>query len=265
MSYDFTFAGIELSSLHGVTTERPPHEVAEYDFELVDIPGRSGSEYIDNKRYKNVTMTRKIGLIQRSATAQDTIVENLIEWLAYSQGYQEFEDSDHPNMVTYAVLTNFAEVQTLLRRYHKATLKFSRVPFWYQKEGLEPTEIDLSETAPSISLTNPFKISSKPLIRVEVKDGATSGNQIIRFSVTTGGVLRYFNYTINRTIYSGTNYVLDIDCENATVRLYNSNTDNYISDDLPSEFSVGVSSISIPVSYVQYVKAMKIFPRWRCL
>lgn len=265
MSYDFKFAGVALSSLHGVTTARPPYEVAEYDFELVDIPGKSGSEYIDNKRYKNVPMTRQIGMIQRPISSPDTIIDDLIDWLAYSQGYQEFEDSDHPNMVTYAVLTNFAEVQTVLRRYHKATLKFSRVPFWYPKEGLEPTQIDLSVTVPSISLTNPFKISSKPLIRVEVKDGVTSANQFIRFNVSTGGSSKNFSYVINRNFYNQTGYTLDVDCDNATVRLYNSSTDDYISDNLPSEFSVGVSSVSIPESYVQYVKAMKIFPRWRCL
>ena len=255
MSYDFTFAGIELSSLHGVTTERPPREVAEYDFELVDIPGRSGSEYIDNKRYKNVPMTRKIGLIQRPATAQDTIVESLIEWLAYSQGYQEFEDSDHPNMVTYAVLTNFAEVQTLLRRYHKATLKFSRVPFWYKKSGLEPISLDLSQLTPRKNLYNPYKIYSEPIITIHTTEGSPTP---VYFQLTHNSVTK--NYT-----YPGVSGDVDmvIDCEEQVLKIVSGGSVTYYNNEIPQSLEQGWTLFELTDK--QRINSVKITPRWRCL
>lgn len=255
MSYDFTFAGVALSSLHGVTTERPPREVAEYDFELFDIPGKSGSEYIDNKRYKNVPMTRKIGLIQRPVLSPDTIVEDLIEWLAYSQGYQEFEDSDHPGMVTYAVLTNFAEVQTILRRYHKATLKFSRVPFWYLKTALNPVSIDMSRDPAFINLKNPYKMFAQPMINIVVSEGAQAN---IIFELTHNDTTKRYSYP-NVT----GNAELVFDCEEQVLIVNYGSAKSFHNNEIPQQLDPGWTKFEIIDK--SRISSATITPRWRCL
>lgn len=262
-NYNFKFAGVALSDLGGVTTERPPREIAQYDFTLLDIPGRSGSEYIDNKKYKNVTMTRKVGFVERSNAHIDDLVERIIAWLAYKQGYQEFEDTDHPGMVTYAVLTNFAEVQTVLRRYHKATLKFSRVPFWYLKSALEATSLDLTAETVSSTFLNPYMIGSKPIIRFTLKNKSSS-TDIISYDVVTGGVSTHYSRYINRATYHG-NYVYEINFEEETAKLITGSNVYYQDDSIPTSFESGITTFTLTSSAKGNLNGLSIFPRWRCL
>ena len=266
-NYNFKFAGIALSDFCGVTTSRPPREVAQYDFTLLDIPGRSGSEYIDNKRYKNAPMIREIGFAQHSYAYIDNLVEKIINWLAYSQGYQEFEDSDNPGMVTYAVLTNFVEVQTILRRYHRATLKFSRVPFWYEKDGLKE-KVLTDNLYSGITLHNRYRIESKPIVKVKLYSTVTSSNAftlryngaedyIYRLSdlplTTEGGALRRF---------------ITIDFENEETLMSTSESGGdaeYIDVGMPLGFTPGPNSVSVFGGYNSTVESLSIIPRWRCL
>ena len=252
-NYDFSFADVWLSDLNGVTTARPPHEVAEYDFELVDIPGRSGSEYIDNKRYKNVIMTREIGVLHRNISTPDKTVDNLIDWLAYNQGYKEFWDTDHPYMVTYAALENFTEVNTVLRRYHKARLKFSRHPFWYHEGGLEYTTVPLDGDTPTKDFINPYKIISKPIIKIVTTGGSPA---YIQYSITTpNGV----ETTINCVGVPGNSTIL-IDVEKKTSKV----GDTYAPWNTPEGFEPGTNTFKL-VSGKSRVSSIQIMPRWRCL
>lgn len=255
-NYNFKFAGIALSDFCGVTTSRPPREVAQYDFTLLDIPGRSGSEYIDNKRYKNAPMIREIGFAQHPYAHIDDLVEKIIDWLAYSQGYQEFEDSDNPGMVTYAVLTNFAEVQTILRRYHKATLKFSRVPFWYDKTALNAQSLDLTPSTPSIMFNNPFKMYSQPIITIQTTSGAPTN---IKFELTHNGVTSEYAYAN----VSG-NVTLIFDCVEGVLKVISGNSTVYKNNDIPDRFDIGSTTFRLTLGKSR-ISAVTIAPRWRCL
>ena len=252
-NYDFSFADVWLSDLNGVTTARPPHEVAEYDFELVDIPGKSGSEYIDNKRYKNVIMTREIGILHRSNSKQDKTVDDLIDWLAYNQGYHEFSDSDHPYMIAYAALTNFAEVSTVLRRYHKARLKFSRHPFWYHEGGLEYTTVPLTDDIPTKVFKNPYKLTAKPLIEIVTTGGSPT---VIQYSITTPGGIET---AISCPAIPG-NATVVIDLEKKTSKV----EDVYAPYDVPEGFEPGVNTFKLTIGKSR-VSSIRIMPRWRCL
>ena len=264
MGYDFTFAGQSLSDFFGVTTARPPREIAERDFEMIKIPGRSKLEYIDNKRYENVNMTREIGLIRRPLNAPETIVEDIIDWLTYSQGYQEFEDTDHPGMVTYAVLTNFNEVQTLLRRYYKAKLKFSRVPYWYDKSGLQRQAA--ADPSVGIQLQNPYWTTSKPLIECVIKQPI---NNNMQFKLRVNGT--DYLYKMSRLpFYSGQERpYMYIDTEDQEIRMQTTEAGAniaYADEAMPEQFEeYYLNSVSIYTGYPDVVTALYVTPRWRCL
>ncbi len=262
--YNFKFAGVALSELHGVVTSRPDREVALYDGSLSDIPGRSKSEFIDNKRYKNVPFSREIGFSQRPSIQIPDLIEQLINWLGYHQnGYYEFEDSDHPGMVTYATLTNFGQIQTTLRRFHTATLKFSRDPFWYIKKSLEYTSLDLTADTVSATILNPYKIDSKPIIRFGLKN-KSAGTDIIAFNIISGGVSTNYSYSLNRATYHGS-YTLEIDCENETVRLISGNTVHFRDSSIPKGFDIGSTTFTLTGSTKSNLNSLSFAPRWRCL
>lgn len=263
MSYDFIFAGSALSSFSGVTIERPPCEIAEYDFELLDIPGRSGSEFIDNKRYKNALMTRNIGLIKRPLSASDTIVEDLIEWLAYRQGYQVFKDSDHPGLQTNAVLTNFNEVQTILRRYHKANLKFSRVPFWYKTDSLSEQHYSYSEAKAGIQMTNPYPIDSEPVIRVrlttvQVVSHVDFDVEINDTKITVDGIYRPAS--------ENSSVVIDSEKQIAYILYHDTNETKTLDIDVPRDFCLSPGNNTVKVTRrLATATDVYITPKWRRL
>ena len=138
----FSFNGVSLSSLGGRITEAPFHTVASRDVDQVKIYGQSGDEVIDNQSYNNVPFTVKIAFITyKTAMTANDIARAVIDWLAPLQGaYYTYTDTWNPGYFTKARLTNFDEVKRELRTLLTATLKFSRVPFWYSNSGLTPAE-----------------------------------------------------------------------------------------------------------------------------
>lgn len=269
MRYNFKFGDMYLSNLSAFVTKTPPIEVAEYDFTMLNIPGRNGSEYIDNKRYKNVEFTREIGFVNRASSHINDFVDKLIYWLAYSTGYQEFEDTDHPGLVTYAALTNFREVQTLLRRYHTATLRFSRVPFWYSKTGLRPIELDSDFMMAGVNIRNMFPADAQPLFKFVLNSGKATTD--------------YFRLQVGDFIYayslSGLKYYIDgsqsrryisMDCENKEIKAQSSESgDNIAYSDsvrVPPDLKFGIdTTIKITENHNNCLLSMSITPRWRRL
>lgn len=267
--YNFRFAGTSLADLYGVLTETPPREIALYDYKLIPIPGKSGDDYIDNKRYENVTFTRKIGLVNRTGEDPEVIVGRLLDWLSYNQGYQEFEDTDHPGLVTYAVLTNFAEVQTILRRHYRATLQFSRVPFWYSKTGLEPivmnTAAALSE---GIVLTNPYPAEAQAIYELVFDTGKSTTDYITLKvgSVTKTYILSELKYYVDG---SSVRRYVTINLEIQEIKAQTTRAGGNIAFSavsLPPTLKYGEQTdIKILHNHNNALLSMTVYPRWRCL
>ena len=251
--YEFKFGDNWISELGAISTETPPVEIAQRDYELIDIPGKDGSDYIDNGRYNNVEFQRSISLIGRKNFPVEDKAATFINAYAYLQGYQLFEDTDHNDMVTEAVLTNFNEINRKLRTLNTATLKFSRKPYWYLKSGLEFREVDLSPSLPILSFDNPFQLGSKPLIQFVVSSGSPASFQY-RIITAEGQV----NYNCINVSGSTT---LTVDCEKCTARL---GSGAYAPFDVPPGFGLGRSSIQITAGKDRLSQVL-IAPRWRCL
>ena len=263
LSYNFKFGELWLSEFGGVTTTKPHRDIALYDFTLQDTAGKDGSDFIDNHRYKNVAFTREVGFNQHRSGRIQNLPDRLIEWLAYHQGYQDFEDTLHEGLVTKAVLTNFPEVVSVLSdKFNTATLKFSRQPFWYRKDSMELGEIDLTPATPSIAYVNPFPIFSEPLI-LFFFDFQNTDPATIQYSITTGGVTKTYTY---EDIPVDNSIRLFVDCEEQEVRSGNVSANNlkYLDYDLPGGFATGPTTFQL-LAGKSRLRQILIAPRWRCL
>lgn len=264
--YNFKFAGSALSELYAVCTKTPDAEVAEYDGKYQDIPGKSGDEFIDNKRYKNVEFTREVGFVDRPGATPQDLESQFISWLAYHQnGYFDFEDTDHPGMVVKAGLKNFKEVQRTLRVIHRATLKFTREPFWYSKSGLESIVLDSQAAAETgIILNNPYPAAAELLIDVKIDTTvASSSGAYITLKVGS-----YVNtQTYNTLGVSSTRDHIIYDVAKQEVKSQNAaGTDvRYASIFIPPALPQGETEIKISAATNNSILSMSITPRFRSL
>lgn len=265
MKEDFKFGDKWLSHFGGVITQSSPIDIATRNITLKEIPGRSGSECIDNGFYNNVEFTRNIGFINRKPNLQIMPEQLFVDWLAYKQnGYYEFEDTNHPGFVTYAVLTNFGDIQKQLRRIHTATLNFSRVPFWYLKSGLEPViEEDHSTFLyAGLKLYNPFPEAAQPIIKVKMYSETTT--------INTTSFKLYINnnrYSFVNIPYSSIYDTLFIDCEKKQSCVINNSTGEiykYVDVPIPASLPQGSNNMSLATEWSQW-GGIEVIPRWRRL
>lgn len=192
--HDFSFNGVSLSSLGGRIIQTPMHTIATRDKSFVKIYGQSGDEVIDNGSYNNVNFSVKIGFF--TFVAQQTaeqLARTIIDWLAPLQdGYYEYRDTYNDGYFTRAALTNFDEIQREMRTFLTATLKFSRVPFWYSDVGAQP----VSQSASGyVNLRNPEQYDAEPIVTLEYT--GTSGNNLNctlymnqKYSLLAGGATK---------------------------------------------------------------------------
>lgn len=163
---DFSFNGVSLSSFGGRITEAPMHTIATRDKSFVKIYGQSGDEVIDNGSYNNVDFSVKIGFLTFvSKQTAEQLARAVIDWLAPLQdGYYEYRDTYNDGYFTRAALTNFEEIEREMRTFLTATLKFSRVPFWYSDVGAQPVS---QSAAGYVDLRNPEQYDAEPVVTLE--------------------------------------------------------------------------------------------------
>lgn len=243
----FSFNGVALSSFGGRITEAPFHTVASRDVEQVKIYGQSGDEVIDNQSYNNVAFSVKIAFItyKTTQTAND-IARAVIDWLAPLQGaYYTYTDSWNPGYFTKARLTNFDEVKRELRTLLTATLKFSRVPFWYSNDGAYGVTFNNQGL-----FVNPELYPSEPVLNLTYTG---SGNITVR--ITFNGVP--IEITMGTTPVN--NQILD------GVRKQHYRVENgskiYISKAVPPDLVPGDNIIAFNASQV----TCTLTPNWRRL
>lgn len=90
----FSFGGVTSSSYNYIF-ESDHLKSFEKDFELEDVPGRSGSLLIDNKREKNKPVNIE-GFIDCEGSEPWVISESVKDWLTGKVEYQDLVFSDDP-------------------------------------------------------------------------------------------------------------------------------------------------------------------------
>lgn len=243
----FTFNGVSLSSLSGRITEAPFHTVASRDVEQVKIYGQSGDEVIDNQSYNNVPFAVKIAFITyKTAQTANDIAQAVINWLAPLQGaYYTYTDTWNPGYFTKARLTNFDEVKRELRTLLTATLKFSRVPYWYSNSGTQGVTFNDQGL-----FVNPEIYPSEPVLNLTY-----TGDSPITVRITFNGApieITMSSSYINNQILDGV--------RKQHYRVENGNK-IYLSDVLPPDLVPGENIITLNTSQV----SCTLTPNWRRL
>lgn len=175
--HDFTYNNISLSSFGGRLLQPPTHTIAARNKSFAKIYGQSGDEVIDNESYNNVKFKLKICFLPYlTQQAAQALAYAVIDWLAPLQDkYYEYRDTVNPNYFTYAVLTNFDQVERELPSLLTTTLEFNRVPFWYSDNGQIPVTF-YNGGIPN-TINNPELYDAEPLYRfVTLRPGGDTLN-----------------------------------------------------------------------------------------
>lgn len=160
--HNFYFAGHSLSEFAGRIAQAPSHQIAQRDFEFVEIPGRSGDLVQDNGRYNNVSFSLQIYFLPfLSKQTAKQLAYAVIDWLGAFNGYQEYRDSYNPGYYTKAIITNFETIIRELPTFLSTTIQFSRVPFWYRLDGRNEIELPYGSY---VRLNNPEPLVAEPTV-----------------------------------------------------------------------------------------------------
>lgn len=262
--YDFKFGESWLSELGGRSTRPPDREIAQRDGEMVKIPGMDGSVYVDHGSYNNVEISRDISFVGTAATPVQEKVEAFIDGCAYLYGYQPFEDTDHPGMVTEARLNNFGDITRKLRILHSTVLEFSRKPFWYSKEGLNELEYSYSTAHAGITLTNPYPANTYPLIRVWLSPYVVAQtvdfDLIINDQTITVDGIQLTSADIDNSI------IIDIEKEIAYMLNHRTNVKSPLDINISRDFGFTAGDNTLMVTRrTGSVAFLNITPKWRRL
>ena len=257
---DFYFAGHWLSEFGGRLAQSPQIEFAEYDSELIEIPGRSGDIYLDNKRFKNVPFARKITLVNRTRYPSIQQIEEFRDWIMNARGYQEFRDTQHPNCFAKAVLTNTSELLRDLPKLTDLTLNFNREPFWYTFTGYYAIELERDTQMFSVDLKNPEKYEAYPDFKIVASDAAT-----VALNISINGVSNTYNVQFTNDYKT-----LVFNRELGQIFLLHNNQRNIqvIDGDLPGTLAPMYDNtviISAYLSEFNHLSSATITPNWRHL
>lgn len=271
--YDFKFGDTWISEFGAVCTDEPPIEIAQRDIALIDIPGKDGSDCIDNGRYLNVEMSRTIALVGRKASTANEKAIQLVNSFAYLHGYQAFEDTHHNGLTTEAVLVNFEDVIRSLRTMKTATLKFSRKPYWYLKDALEQQDIGYASVSSGsgfdVSIVNPFPSDACPSIVYEINTSPYSAdfslNITFTVSSTYNGVYSTKSYTMSNLTGNYNHRFLEVDLENQRVFSRSENGEIYKFCDCTIPTNLGTGESVLHFTKKNDIKNITLAPKWRCL
>ena len=176
---DFYFNGHWLSEFGGRLTDNPSINISKRQFKVIEIPGKSKSSYIDKGYYSNVDISLSIAIIANyNGLKSNQLINNLIHWLAYANGYCEYRDTQHPKMFTTAYLTNFDNIVRELNLFSKTTIKFSREAFWYSNIGKAEKTYIADDIISGIEIINPYPILSKPTVSIDFTNPVSVSNKL---------------------------------------------------------------------------------------
>ena len=250
--HNFKFGGKDLLGFCGRITQAPSHTVAERNCELVEIPGRSGNIYIDNKCYKNVDFDLSICFMPflSDLTARQSAYA-VINWLAPLTGYQIYEDTYNPGYYTKAVLKNIGEIKRELPTLLTATLSFSRLPYWYRLDGQK--EIILPNDNSEITLNNPEPFDAPPTF-------------IYKNQNTLGASITLQINGEKTLLHPKTDYTEQrLDGLNLQYKGVKADgTEIFLGPDLPPNLNPGENTVSV-ATISGSTEIFKIIPNWRRL
>ena len=227
----FEFDGVRSRDFGLYVSGNGTYNAPERDISSVTIPGKSGTLTIDNKRFKNISVSYPAFIREKFKEHSDEVKQ----WLLSKSGYRRLEDSYHPDLFRKARFVGPVDFEmAALNKAGATALVFDCMPQRFFKHG----EIPLPMTNGGV-LHNETLFDALPLIRVY----GTSGTLYV------GNTVCQLN-TINEYVD------LDSETQNAYKGTANCNMNVYI-----PEFPVlapGMTSIH----WEGEIKQVRITPRW---
>lgn len=95
---------------------------AAYDYEFVQIPGRSGDLVLDNRRFENITVTYPCALHDLGRMA------DVRSWLMSKRGYHEITDDYNPGEYRLGVVIGGIDVDPFKAKHGTFTVSFNCKP-----------------------------------------------------------------------------------------------------------------------------------------
>ena len=110
----FVYGGTSSASFNFIITENDHLNSFENDFELIEIPGRSGDLVIDNKRKKNkeINIEAYVDLDELQGTKEEIIL-NIRKWLQGEVKYNKLMFSDTSILYEAIILGNVEIVEEM--------------------------------------------------------------------------------------------------------------------------------------------------------
>lgn len=238
--HDVTFNGVSLADFGVHVSGSGAFAAPERDYEVVEVPGRSGDLYFDRGRYKNIEVTYPSFIFDEELFREQ--IGDLRSFLLNNIGYKRLEDTYHPDEYRMATFVGPIDPEVLMLKAANFDLTFNCKPQRYLKSGEEIVEYTITEETPSRSfqITNPSLYSSKPLIRIFGTGNLMIDDQTLQIT--------------NNTDY------IDIDCD--LMDCYHESTNMNANVALLSgEFPVlrsGINNIELGEGFT----SIMITPRW---
>ena len=122
----FVYGGTSSASFNFIITENDNLNSFENDFELIEIPGRSGDLVIDNKRKKNKEINIEAYIDLEGLEDAQTVVKNIKQWLQGEVTYKTLTFSN--DLIEYEAIVKgpieiVEEVEGLLNINFKFSCK----------------------------------------------------------------------------------------------------------------------------------------------
>lgn len=244
----FSYDGRYLSDLGAVIKQKPRQIFSLPDFNLVEIPHRSGDEIEDNSRYKNIEF--KIPIIALPAfcsMTREEFARALSEWLlGGKREYKLYRDTYNNGYFRYGIVTNIEPVEEVERGVYETEIEISFKPFMYSDIGLIPMEFERSSNSLEITVMNPEPCEAEPVITI----------------TGTGTFTISINNSPNVTVISRGGFVIDKPNEDV-YKLNHVSCNNNVTGLLLPHLYVGSNLISIDRSSGSGSWTAKIVPNWR--
>lgn len=156
----FTFNGVNSKAMGVVCSGSGSFNAPERDVTVVEIPGRNGNLILDNKRFRNASISYP-AFMPHDFPAN---VAALRSWLLAPAGYCRLTDDYNPGefrLARYVGGVTFDEM-AFLNRAAGFTVNFDAKPQRFLTSGETPVTISASGG----TITNPTAFDALPLLRV---------------------------------------------------------------------------------------------------
>ena len=226
------YDGVPLSDFGVYTSGVATYSAADREYEVVEVPGRSGDLLFDNQKYKNITVTYRGFIVENFVNN----IDGLRNFLASDFGYKRIEDTYNPDYYRLGFLANSLVVETAnLNEAGGFDLNFNCKPQRFLKSG--EVELEFNQNG---GINNPTYQIAKPLIRVYGYG---------TFAISTYEV----------TVAQNDKPYIDIDCDIQSAFCETANCNNLITmtTEFP-ELKSGYSGIELGTN----ISKLVITPRW---